>query len=44
MLARRFLWVVAGLVVLVLVAALGYRLFERQLIKAAMVPTASSVL
>ena len=41
MLARRFLWIVAGLVVLVLIAALGYRLFERQLIKAAMVPTAS---
>ncbi len=40
MLARRFLWVVAGLVVLVLISALGYRLFERQLMKAAMVPTA----
>ena len=41
MLARRFLWIVAGLVVLVLIGALGYRLFEKQLIKAAMVPTAS---
>ncbi len=41
MLARRFLWVVAGLVVLVMLAALGYRLFERQLIRAAMVPTAA---
>jgi hypothetical protein len=40
MLARRFLWVVAGLVILVLAGALGYRLFERQLMKAAMVPTA----
>ena len=39
MLARRFLWIVAGIVVLVLIAALGYRLFERQLLKAAMVPT-----
>ena len=41
MLARRFLWIVAGLVVLVLLGALTYRLFEQQLIKAAMVPTAS---
>ena len=40
MLARRFLWIVAGLVVLLLLAALGYRLFEQQLIRAAMVPTA----
>jgi hypothetical protein len=40
MLARRFLWVVAGMVILVLAGALGYRLFERQLMKAAMVPTA----
>ena len=40
MLARRFLWIVAGLVVLFLVAALGYRLFERQIFKAVMVPTA----
>jgi hypothetical protein len=39
MLARRFLWVVAGLVVLVLIAAAGYRIFERQLLEAAMVPT-----
>jgi hypothetical protein len=39
MLARRFLWIVAGIVVLVLIAALGYRLFERQLLKTAMVPT-----
>ena len=41
MLARRFLWIVAGLVVLALIAALSYRLFEKQLVKAAMVPTAS---
>ena len=39
MLARRFLWVVAGLVVLVLVGALAYRLFEERLLKLAMVPT-----
>lgn len=40
MLARRFLWVVAGVIILVLAGALGYRLFERQLMKAAMVPSA----
>ena len=39
MLARRFLWVVAGVIVLVLLAALGYRLFEKQLLRTAMVPT-----
>ena len=39
MLARRFLWVVAGLVVLVLIAALTYRLLEERLFKLAMVPT-----
>ncbi|HEY5723439.1 MAG TPA: DUF3089 domain-containing protein [Allosphingosinicella sp.] len=38
--ARRFLWVVAGLVVLVLIAALGYRLFGTELMRMAMVPTA----
>ena len=41
MLARRFLWIVAGLTVLVMAGAIGYRLFERQLMKLAMVPTAS---
>lgn len=40
MLARRFLWVVAGLTVLVLVAALLYRLFGAELIRFTMVPTA----
>ena len=39
MLARRFLWIIAGLVILLLAAALAYRLFEQQLLKAAMVPT-----
>lgn len=40
MLARRFLWLVAGLTVLVMLGALGYRLFEPQLMKLALVPTA----
>ena len=40
MLARRFLWVVAGLTVLVLVAALLYRLFGAELMRFTMVPTA----
>jgi hypothetical protein len=39
MLARRFLWVVAGLVVLLLAGALAYRLLEARLFKLAMVPT-----
>lgn len=39
MLARRFLWVVAGLVVIVLAGALAYRLFERELLEVAMVPS-----
>jgi pimeloyl-ACP methyl ester carboxylesterase len=39
MLARRFLWIVAGLTVLVMAGALLYRLFEPQLMKLAMVPT-----
>ena len=30
MLARRFLWIVAGLVMLVVAGALAYRLFEEQ--------------
>lgn len=41
MLARRFLWVIAGLIVLTLLAALGYRLFQRQLMEAYFVPTAA---
>ena len=39
--ARRFLYVIAGLIVLLLVGALGYRLFEERLFKLAMVPTIS---
>jgi hypothetical protein len=38
MLARRFLWVVAGLIVLVLIVAVAYRLFEDRLFKMALVP------
>jgi hypothetical protein len=37
--ARRFLWIVAGLIVLLLAGALAYRLFEDRLFKIAMVPT-----
>lgn len=43
MLARRFLWIVAGLVVLLLVLALAYRIFQMDLMKAALVPTAEFV-
>lgn len=39
MLARRFLWFVAAMVVLVLIGALVYRLFAAELFKRAMVPT-----
>jgi hypothetical protein len=39
MLARRFLWIVAGLTMLVMAGALLYRLFEPQLMKLAMIPT-----
>ena len=38
MLARRFLWVVAGLTLLVMLGALAYRLFAPELMKLAMVP------
>ena len=38
MLARRFLWIVAGLIMLVLAGALAYRIFERDLMKAMLVP------
>jgi hypothetical protein len=41
MLARRFLWVVAGLTVLVMAAALVYRLFGSELMRFTMVPTAA---
>ncbi|HEX6375428.1 MAG TPA: DUF3089 domain-containing protein [Allosphingosinicella sp.] len=39
--ARRFLWVVAGLTVLVVAAALVYRLFGAELMRFTMVPTAA---
>ena len=38
MLARRFLWVVAGLVILLLAGALAYRIFQMDLMKAALIP------
>ena len=38
MLARRFLWVVAILTMLVMAGGLGYRLFDAQLMKLAMIP------
>jgi hypothetical protein len=37
--ARRFLWIVAGLVILFVAGAFAYRLFEDRLFKLAMVPT-----
>jgi hypothetical protein len=40
MLARRFLWVVAGLTMLVMLAALLYRLFGAELMRFTMVPSA----
>ena len=40
MLARRFLWVVTGLVVLAIVGALAYRIFEADLVRAYFVPGA----
>jgi len=40
MLARRFLYVIAIIVVLLLVGALAYRLFQDELMEAALVPTA----
>ncbi len=39
MLARRFLFIVAGLIVLVIIAALAYRLVGTDLMRTAMVPT-----
>ncbi len=38
MLARRFLWIVAGITILVVVCAILYRIFEVQLMRWAMVP------
>lgn len=39
MLARRFLFIVAGLIILLLIGALGYRLLERKLMEVALVPS-----
>lgn len=39
--ARRFLWIVAGLIVLMLAGAVGYRTFEDRLFRYAMVPSVS---
>ena len=41
MLARRFLWIIAAIIVIVIGAALAYRLFSRELLAAALVPTVS---
>lgn len=41
MLARRFLWVVAGLTMLAMAAALVYRIFGAELIRFTMVPSAA---
>lgn len=41
MLARRFLWIVAVIIVAVVGAALAYRLFGRQLLAVALVPSVS---
>lgn len=41
MLARRFLWIVTALVLLVCAGALAYRLFAPQLMRAALVPSVS---
>lgn len=41
MLARRFLWIVAGLTMLVMAAALVYRLFGAELMRFTMVPSAA---
>ena len=41
MLARRFLWIIATIIVVVIGAAVAYRLFGRQLLAAALVPTVS---
>ena len=41
MLARRFLWIIAILIILLLAGALAYRLLERPLMRAALVPSAT---
>jgi hypothetical protein len=38
MLARRFLWMVAGITVLFIIGAIGYKIFEHQLMRLAFVP------
>jgi hypothetical protein len=38
MLARRFLWVIAGITILFIIGAIGYKLFEMQLMRLAFVP------
>ncbi|WP_106639656.1 DUF3089 domain-containing protein [Allosphingosinicella vermicomposti] len=38
--ARRFLWIIAIFIILLLAGALGYRLLERPLMRAALVPSA----
>jgi hypothetical protein len=39
MLARRFLWIIAAIIILVLIGALIYRLFATEIMKTVMVPT-----
>jgi hypothetical protein len=41
MLARRFLWIVAVLTILFIAGAIGYRLFQTQLMKLALIPSAT---
>lgn len=41
MLARRFLWIIAALIMLLLAGAFGYRFFERQLMETALVPSST---
>ena len=41
MLARRFLWVVAGLVVLVLIGAIAFRLYGNEFLRMTLVPSAA---
>ena len=43
MLARRFLWLIAIVIILVIAGAAGYRVFGDQLLRAALVPTAEFV-
>ena len=43
MLARRFLWIIAGLTILVIVGAIAWKMFETQLLRLALVPSADFV-